>query len=198
MIGKLRGVVDSVEAAHAILDVGGVGYLVFASGRTLSRLVPGQAAVLVIETHVREDHIHLYGFGDVAEKDWFNLLMTVQGVGAKVALAILTSLTTDNITLAIAAQDKAAFKAVSGIGPKLAERIVIELKSKVGELPAAKPVTASTGKGAAPKNNLLNDVVSALTNLGYNRTMAFEIAARNMKPDASVETLLKECLKELA
>ena len=187
--------VDSVETAHVILDVNGVGYLVFASGRTLGRLKAGEPAVLVIETHVREDHIHLYGFGDVAEKDWFNILMTVQGVGAKVALAILTALTTDNITLAIAAQDKAAFKAVSGIGPKLAERIVIELKSKVGELPSAKPVT---GKTSSIKNDVLSDVVSALTNLGYNRTMAFEIAARNSKPGTTVEALLKECLKELA
>ena len=195
MIGKLRGMVDSVETAHVILDVGGVGYLVFASGRTLGRLRPGEVASLVIETHVREDHIHLYGFGDVAEKDWFNILMKVQGVGAKVALSILTALTTDNIMLAIAAQDKAAFKAVSGIGPKLAERIVVELKSKVGEMPATKPVT---GKTVSMKSEVLSDVVSALTNLGYNRTMAFEIAARNSKPGASVESVLKECLKELA
>ena len=188
--------VDSVETAHVILDVNGVGYLVFCSGKALSALPEkGGIVSLLTETHVREDHIHLYGFGDVAEKDWFNILMTVQGVGAKVALAILTALTTDNITLAIAAQDKAAFKAVSGIGPKLAERIVIELKSKVGELPSAKPVT---GKTSSIKNDVLSDVVSALTNLGYNRTMAFEIAARNSKPGTTVEALLKECLKELA
>lgn len=196
MIGKLRGIVDSVEASHTLLDVGGVGYLVFASARTLSQLSPGQPAVLVIETHVREDHIHLYGFGDVVEKEWFNTLMTVQGVGAKVALAILSVLASDQIMLAIAAQDKAAFKAVSGIGPKLAERIVVELKSKVGELPAAKPITAGTKSAGA--NTILNDVVSALTHLGYGRTQAYEIAARHAKAGASVEAVIKECLKELA
>lgn len=197
MIGKLRGIVDSVEAAHVILDVNGVGYLVFASGRTLGKCVVGEAASLVIETHVREDHIHLYGFGDVSEKDWFNILMTVQGVGAKVALAILTALTTDNIMLSIAAQDKAAFKAVSGIGPKLAERIVIELKNKVGELPAAKPITSQSRRHAATPD-VLADVVSALTHLGYNRTTAFEVAARHAKSAATVESVLKECLKDLA
>lgn len=198
MIGKLRGIVDSVEAAHVILDVGGVGYLVFASGRTLGKCVVGEAASLVIETHVREDHIHLYGFGDISEKEWFNTLMTVQGVGAKVALSILTALTTDNIMLAIAAQDKAAFKAVSGIGPKLAERIVVELKNKVGELPAAKPITSKSGSNTTPKSDVLADVVSALTHLGYNRTTAFEVAARHAKTGLSLEAALKECLKELA
>lgn len=198
MIGKLRGIVDSVETAHVILDVNGVGYLVFASGRTLSKCVVGEAMSLVIETHVREDHIHLYGFGDISEKEWFNTLMTVQGVGAKVALSILTALTTDNIMLAIAAQDKAAFKAVSGIGPKLAERIVVELKNKVGELPAAKPITSKSGSNATPKSDVLADVVSALTHLGYNRTTAFEVAARHAKTGLTVEAALKECLKELA
>lgn len=199
MIGKLRGIVDSVEAAHVILDVNGVGYLVFASGRTLGKCVVGEAASLVIETHVREDHIHLYGFGDVSEKEWFNILMTVQGVGAKVALSILTALTTDNIMLSVAAQDKAAFKAVSGIGPKLAERIVVELKNKVGELPAAKPITSKTGKTSiTPNSDVLADVVSALTHLGYNRTTAFEVAARHAKTGLTVEAALKECLKELA
>ncbi len=196
MIGKLRGIVDSVEAAHVILDVNCVGYLVFASGRTLGKCVVGEAASLVIETHVREDHIHLYGFGDISEKEWFNTLMTVQGVGAKVALSILTALTTDNIMLAIAAQDKAAFKAVSGIGPKLAERIVVELKNKVGELPAAKPITSKSG--TTLKSDVLADVVSALTHLGYNRTTAFEVAARHAKTGLTVEAALKECLKELA
>lgn len=203
MIGKLRGIVDAVEAAHAIIDVNGVGYLVYASSRTLSHLTPGRETVLIIETHVREDHIHLYGFADAAEKEWFGILTTVQGVGVKVALAILSALSPDKLALAIAAQDKAAFKAVSGIGPKLAERIVVELKSKVGELPNTKPVMggAVSGKAktaAAP--DVLSDVVSALTNLGYNRTVAYEIAARAIagKPEAKLDAVLKECLKELA
>lgn len=203
MIGKLRGIVDAVEAAHAIIDVNGVGYLVYASTRTLSRLQPGKETVLIIETHVREDHIHLYGFADAAEKEWFGILTTVQGVGVKVALAILSALAPDKLSLAIAAQDKAAFKAVSGIGPKLAERIVVELKSKVGELPNTKPVmgtvTSIKGKNSVAPD-LLSDVVSALTNLGYNRTLAYEVAARAIagQPDAKLDTVLKNCLKELA
>lgn len=191
-----------MDANHAIIDVGGVGYLVYASMRTLGRLIPGQPAVLTIETHVREDHIHLYGFGDAAEKEWFNILTTVQGVGVKVALAILSALAPEQLTLAIAAQDKAAFKAISGIGPKLAERIVLELKSKVGEMPHTAPITSSiSAKGkAVPVDNTLADVVSALTNLGYNRTQAYEVAARAIagKPGAKLDSVLKECLRELA
>lgn len=191
-----------MDANHAIIDVGGVGYQVYASMRTLGRLIPGQPAVLTIETHVREDHIHLYGFADAVEKEWFNILTTVQGVGVKVALAILSALAPDQLTLAIAAQDKAAFKAISGIGPKLAERIVIELKSKVGEMPTTKPVMANTkgSKKDAASENTLADVVSALTNLGYNRTLAYEVAARALagKPEAKIDSVLKDCLKELA
>lgn len=116
MIAKLSGVVDSLGTDHVVIDVNGVGYLVFASAKTLVRLAQGERAALLVETHVREDHIHLYGFADAAEHDWFHLLMTVQGVGAKVALAILSVLSPDQLTVAIAAQDKAAITRADGVG----------------------------------------------------------------------------------
>src|SRR5688572_4636847 len=137
MIGKLTGRVDDVAEDHAILDVGGVGYLIFASAKTLGQLVSGQAASLRIETHVREDHFHLYGFTSEAERAWFKTLNTVQGVGVKMALAILSVFTPDQLLTAIGAQDKKAFTTVSGVGPKLAERIVTELKSTVAKMSGA-------------------------------------------------------------
>ncbi|MFZ2006300.1 MAG: Holliday junction branch migration protein RuvA, partial [Stellaceae bacterium] len=137
MIAKLTGILDHIGADGAIVDVGGVGYLVFASTRTLGQLQPGAAARLLIETHVREDHIHLYGFIDAAERDWFRLLTTVQGVGAKVALAILSAVAPNDLTLAIVAQDNAMLARADGVGPKLAARIVNELRDKVGGLALA-------------------------------------------------------------
>ena len=135
MIGKLRGHLDSITSEGVILDVGGVGYLVHVSGRTLGALPPvGESASLLIETHVREDHIHLYGFAEAGERDWFRLLETVQGVGVRHALAILSVLTPGDLTQAVAAQDKRALARASGVGPKLAGRIVAELKDKVEEL----------------------------------------------------------------
>src|SRR5579863_9193080 len=136
MIGKLRGLIDSIGDDSIILDVGGVGYHVFCSSRTLAALpLVGEAAQLVIEMHVREDHIHLYGFPDSIERDWFRLLLTVQGVGNKIALAILGAYAPEQLAHSILAKDTAAFRAISGIGPKLAERIVTELKDKVTKLP---------------------------------------------------------------
>ncbi|MDE3060994.1 MAG: Holliday junction branch migration protein RuvA, partial [Pseudomonadota bacterium] len=138
MIGKLRGLIDTIEDDSIVLDVGGVGYHVFCSGRTLAALPSaGEAAQLIIEMHVREDHIHLYGFPDVVEREWFRLLLTVQGVGNRIALAILSAYTPEQMARAVLARDIAAFKAISGIGPKLAERIVTELKDKVGKLPTS-------------------------------------------------------------
>ena len=133
MIGSLTGLVDHAGKDEAVIDVGGVGYLVFASARTLDALPPAGSSVrLMIETHVREDHIHLYGFADRQERDWFRLLTTVQGVGARVALALLSVLTPDALATAIAAQDRAAIAQAEGIGPKLAARILNELKDKAG------------------------------------------------------------------
>ena len=141
MIASLKGVLESVAEESAVVDVSGVGYLVFCSGRTLANLPqPGEAVRFVVETHVREDHIHLYGFAEPGERDWFRLLTTVQGVGAKVALAILSALGPEELVQAVAAQDKAAVSRANGVGPKLAGRIVLELKDKVGNLvPATLP-----------------------------------------------------------
>ncbi|HSR55563.1 MAG TPA: Holliday junction branch migration protein RuvA, partial [Alphaproteobacteria bacterium] len=131
MIASLKGLIESVGEDFAVIETGGVGYLVFCSARTLSALPPaGEAAALKIETHVREDHIHLYGFATAAERDWFRLLITVQGVGARVALAILSVLPPSDLGLALAAGDKAALGRAAGVGPKLAQRIVTELKDK--------------------------------------------------------------------
>lgn len=149
MIARLKGIVDSIGDDCAVIDVNGVGYLVFCSGRTLRRLTVGEAAVLEIETHVREDHIHLYGFSDKLEREWFKLLTTVQGVGARVALAILSVVSPETVGQAIAAQDKAPFTRAVGVGPKLAGRIVSELKDKAASVAAFIQSTASAGAGPA-------------------------------------------------
>lgn len=210
MIGKLRGIVDSSDGEAVILDVQGVGYLVFASARTLGALPPpGGEARLLVETHVREDHIHLYGFVETAERDWFRLLCTVQGVGARHALAILSVLSPHELTRAIAAQDKHAVVRANGVGPKLAARIVAELRDKAGSIalgPAAWQAPAQdgvTGDVSAPQQaaEVSEDAVSALTNLGYRRSEAFgavAAAGRRLGDDATVQTLIREGLKELS
>ncbi|MBL4748804.1 MAG: Holliday junction branch migration protein RuvA, partial [Magnetovibrio sp.] len=134
MIALLKGRIEDVGDGWAVIDVNGVGYLIFSSSRTLALLAVGEAATVHIETHVREDHIHLYGFLNTGERAWFKLLTTVQGVGAKVALALLSVLSSDELTHAIAAQDKAQVGRANGVGPKLAGRIVSELKDKVAHL----------------------------------------------------------------
>lgn len=177
MIAKLRGIVDSIGEDSVILDVNGVGYLVFASRRTLSMLPPkGGDAGLMIETHVREDHIHLYGFADNAEKQWFALLTTVQGVGAKVALALLSVLSPTDLLRALAAQDTTALCRAPGIGPKVATRIVGELKDKAAKLnlgPVAAPASptpepekagkpsAKTGKSVKQTENVSADTAAS-------------------------------------
>ncbi|MGH7090599.1 MAG: Holliday junction branch migration protein RuvA, partial [Stellaceae bacterium] len=166
MIALLNGVIDEVGADHLVLDVNGVGYQAFCSSRTLGRAgARGEGLRLLIETHVREDHIHLYGFADEAERHWFRLLMTVQGVGARLALAILSVHAPGALANAISAQDKAALARAEGVGPKLAQRIANELKDKAGGIAlgaaAAQRLPAQTEDGAAA------DAVSALVNLGY-------------------------------
>jgi len=205
MIGKLSGLVDEVAEDHLLLDVGGVGYLVFASGRTLGRLpARGGSAGLLIETHVREDHIHLYGFAERSERDWFRLLLTVQGVGARHALAILTVLPPDELAQAVLAQDKAALARASGVGPKLAQRVVAELKDKAGRiaLGGAGGMAAALGGGVAGSvPAAAEDAVAALESLGYRRTEAFTAigkAAAELGDGAGVEALVKGGLKELA
>ena len=207
MIGKLTGKVDSVAEDHCILDVGGVGYYVFASARTLGALPQaGGMMSLLTETHVREDHIHLYGFANEAERQWFKTLTTVQGVGVKVALAILGTMSPEQLLTAIAAQDKKAFTAVSGVGPKLGERIVTELKSQASKMtglgfamPAPSGATPQKkGKAATPSS--VEDALSALVHLGYNRSDAFTVVMRiqSAEPAASLDTLIRASLKELA
>lgn len=201
MIARLRGVLEEFGPDWAVIDVGGVGYLVYCSARTLRELAPrGQVVALSIETHVREDHIHLYGFATTAERDWFRLLTTVQGVGARVALAILGVLGDADLAQAIAAQDKAALAQADGVGPKLAQRIVNELKDKAGV--ALGPV-AVVAPGAAPAvaDARTADAVSALVNLGYGRSEAFGAvaeASRALGEEAGLDVLIPTALKELA
>ncbi len=204
MIGKLRGIVEEIEDDSLILDVGGVGYHIFASSRLLSELTLGQEAKLTIEMNVREDHIHLYGFPNIVERDWFRLLATVQGVGNKTALAILAAYAPTRLVQSILAKDIAAFKAISGIGPKLAERIVTELKDKVAKMPSEE-FTQSNSKTRTTNYELrtthLEDAISALTNLGYTRSDAFaaaSLAAQNNQENQSLDTLIRLSLKELA
>jgi len=201
VIARLRGVLEEFGPDWAVIDVGGVGYLVYCSARTLRELAPrGQVVALSIETHVREDHIHLYGFATTAERDWFRLLTTVQGVGARVALAILGVLGDADLAQAIAAQDKAALAQADGVGPKLAQRIVNELKDKAGV--ALGPV-AIVAPGAVPAvaDARTADAVSALVNLGYGRSEAFGAvaeASRALGEEAGLDVLIPTALKELA
>jgi len=205
MIAKLKGLVDSTGDDWAVIDVGGVGYKVFCSSRTLSALPqPGEAVSLSVETHVREDHIHLYGFATASERDAFQLVTKVQGVGTKVALAILSALSADQLAQAVAAQDKTPFTRASGVGPKLAARLVTELKDKVGGI-AAVPVlpvkSAGKGKGSDAGSDLLEDAVSALVNLGYGRADAFGAVSRVVHADKGSHTLdglIRNGLKELS
>lgn len=201
MIAMLAGIVDQLGTDNLVLDVNGVGYLVFASTRTLGR-APGRGEPLrlLIETHVREDHIHLYGFVDEGERGWFRLLTTVQGVGARLALAILSVLAPDALTNAILAQDKAALTRADGVGPKLATRIVTELRDKVGALAIGPAAGTSSARAAAAEASAAGDAVSALVNLGYSRSDAFGAvaeAARRLGPEPSLDALIRVGLKEL-
>lgn len=202
MIAKLAGILDSAAADSAVIDVGGVGYLVFCSTRSLTALAPpGGPARLLIETHVREDHIHLYGFIDTAERDWFRLLTTVQGVGARLALAILSAVAPEALTLAILAQDKATLARAEGVGPKLAARIVNELRDKVGGLAIAAQAAPAAASLPPGENGAAADAVSALVNLGYRRADAYgavAMAARRLGEDAAIDALIRAGLQELA
>jgi holliday junction DNA helicase RuvA len=203
MIGKLKGLIDSISEDALILDVNGVGYVVAASARTMRNLPAlGEAATLHIETQVREDAIRLFGFLTEAERDWFRLLQSVQGVGAKVALAILGILSSAELTEAIALQDKATVARAPGVGPKLAARIVAELKDK-----APAPGIADLGGDivGAPASGALSrgaqDAFLALVNLGYARPQAALAVARGVAAlgaDAETAALIRLGLKELA
>lgn len=205
MIASLSGILESVAENACVIDVGGVGYLVFCSGRTLANLpAPGQPVRLSIETHVREDHIHLFGFAQAAEKQWFNLLISVQGVGARVALGVLSVLSGDELAHAILAQDKASVSRAPNIGPKLAGRICAELKDKAGKLAlgptvlAAGTLQAAAGQGAGGP---VADAISALVNLGYRRADAFGAVQGVLGAndgDVDLQVLIRDSLKVLS
>jgi len=200
LIGRLKGVVDSVDADSAIVDVGGVGYLVSASARTLRDLVAGEAVTMLVETIVREDAIALYGFLETAERDWFRILTTVQGVGARVALSILSTLSPDEIARAIAAQDRATLSRPAGVGPKLAARLATELKDKAASFGVA-PGKAAEAPAAMQAGSVNEDAVSALVNLGYKRIEAFGAVARvtqRLGGEARLDAVIRAGLQELA
>lgn len=201
MIAKLTGLIDGLFDGFLILDVGGVGYRVFCSNRTLAAMpTKGGQAALFIETQVREDAIHLFGFADMAEKESFLLLTGVQGVGAKVALAILSALSPHDISIALATADSKAFTRASGVGPKLAARIVAELKGKSASLSAAGfEMPALTGETKVA-SSAVEDAISALVNLGYGRseagTVVGEVCHMSEKELSSSE-LIRLSLKEI-
>jgi len=198
MIAQLTGRVDGITDGSCIVDVNGVGYLVQASTRTLAALpAPPAVAKLLVETHVREDAIQLFGFLDPAERDWFRLLTTVQGVGAKVALALLSTLTPRDLVSAIAAGDKASITRAPGVGPRLAVRVLTELREKAGAMPTG----ASFAPVVAIPAGVAEDAVSALVNLGYRAPEARPAVARVMDrlgDDAALDAVIRDSLKELA
>lgn len=220
MIAKLRGIVDTIGDDYCIMDVNGVGYLVYASSKTLSRLIRGNQFSLLIETVVREDSISLFGFYDAWEKEWFLTLTKVQGVGAKVCLSILSALTPTQLAQAISARDTASFTRASGVGPKLAARLVTELKDKIVTIPTE--LTTRNDMRTAPEAEVsaaeetvvyedaiagrvenpmkLDDAISALVNLGYQRLEAYQAVnkANASNPEADVSGLIKAALKEFA
>ncbi|ARO31614.1 MULTISPECIES: Holliday junction branch migration protein RuvA [unclassified Rhizobium] len=203
MIGKLKGTIDEIGEDYVLVDVHGVCYVAYCSARTLSKLgSAGEACVLFIETYVREDQLKLFGFMTALEREWFNLLQSVQGVGAKVALAVLSTLTPGELANAIALQDRAAVSRAPGVGPKVAMRLVTELKNRApayaGEaINIALKQELGEGVAAAP----VADAVSALTNLGYSRDQAANAVASALKTageGADSAKLIRLGLKELA
>ena len=208
MIAKLRGLVDSVYEDNCIIDVGGVGYLVSASSRTLGKLAKGTEVSLLIETVVREDSISLYGFYDAWEKEWFNTLTKVQGVGAKVCLSILSALSPAQLAQAVSAQDKNSFLRASGVGPKLAARLVTELKDKIVVIPGSDVYLQDISVDKTPEqpvsapveDNIAEDVISALVNLGYQRLEAYRVVSKVYAENADkpLSELIRLALKEFA
>jgi holliday junction DNA helicase RuvA len=198
MIAQLTGRVEQLAEGTCVIDVNGVGYLVHASTRTLAALpAPPTTARLLIETHVREDAILLYGFADPAERAWFRLLTTVQGVGAKVALSVLSALSPRDLVAVIAAGDRAGLTRAPGVGAKLAVRLLSELRDKAGAIPVSPGVTPPP---ASPPN-VADDALSALLNLGYRRPEAQPIVARALErlgEKAALDMVIRDALKELA
>ena len=207
MIGKLTGIIDTISDNKIILDVGGVGYVVTCSVSTLRDIGRiGDKACLLIDTIVREDAISLFGFATRSEQDWFRLLTTVQGVGSKVAIAILSTVHTNRLAQAIAAQEKSVLTAADGVGAKLALRIITELKDKVSMFTTGSPKSGSTSTvlhnkiEGDPQQNIASEAVSALCNLGYKRADAFSVVSGivTANQDIALEDLIRLSLKELA
>ena len=205
MIGKLSGIIDSFTSNSLILDVQGVGYLIHASQRTLGKIgQKGEPASLLIETNVREDAITLFGFADVAEQEWFKLLTSVQGVGAKAGLAILSVCPPEKVGLAIAAQDKAILTQADGVGPKLATRILTELKDKAANMDLSpktvdRAVDKSVKSEAEISDGVDQDAISALINLGYSRADAYTAVTRaKAEANDNLQELIRVALKELS
>ncbi|MBB4004013.1 Holliday junction branch migration protein RuvA [Aurantimonas endophytica] len=205
MIGKLKGTLDEIAEDHVVVDVHGVGYVAYCGARTLASLGGvGEAVVLFIETYVREDMLRLYGFASENERGWFRLLQNVQGVGAKVALAVLGTLSTGDLANAVALQDKAMVARAPGVGPKVAARIVAELRDKAPAMSGAADAESfalkrGLGDGVAP--GPIADAVSALVNLGYPRDQAAStvaIAVKEAGDDAASATLIRLALKALS
>jgi holliday junction DNA helicase RuvA len=198
MIGKLSGIVDSVAEDHAILDVGGVGYLVHCPSSTLSRLAAGASVSLMIETKVSEDAIRLYGFFTAEEREWFRLLQTVQNVGARVALNVLSALSSRELQRALALSDKAAIGRAQGVGPKLALRIATELKDKAPSMMLRGTGDEAMAVALAPRGPEA-DAVSALVKLGYSQGQAAESVARAARDlgEAPADVLIRESLRAM-
>ena len=193
MIGKLTGIVELISADHAIIDVGGVGYIVFCSSKTLDKMLVGNKSSVIIETHVREDQITLYGFVSTAEKKCFLDLRTVKGVGPKSALQILSYLTPDQIYTALMQKNESAFKGISGVGPKLINRIFAELNVKNIDLSYGVSSLSSSSE------RMRSDAVSALVNLGINKNEAHKTVSKLLLTDTDVDlnNLIKNALAEL-
>ena len=212
MIAQLKGLCEALGDDQALVDVQGVGYQVFCSSRTLRTLTIGQACRLAILTHVRDDHIHLYGFANGQERAWFDLLVSVQGVGPRMALAILGHLSPDEMANALMLEDKRSFQAVSGVGPKLATRLVTELRQKSPAMTvpsvsrdsadlAAPPFASTSSSGLSGTAALVRDLTSALTNLGYDegsaRSATMQVT-QGAAEDADVAALIPAALKALS
>lgn len=194
MIGKLKGIVDSIYDDHLIIDISGVGYLVFCSNKLLSQISKGDSISLFTETHVREDHIYLFGFSTIEEKNSFNILQSVSGIGTRMAISILGILTPSDLQQAIDNKDKEIFRSISGIGPKLAERIIVELKGKEFSINSS----ISNYLPRANENNVASDAISALVNLGIHRNEVINIVNSIMQenPDITLDNLIRLALQK--
>ncbi len=201
MIGKLKGILDQVTDDHVILDVNGVGYIIYCSEKTLASLPAlTKSAAFLIHMQVKEDDISLYGFANQEEQEWFNNLITVQGIGSKLALIILSSLEPVSLTETIINRQKEDFKHISGVGPKLAERIFVELSKKANLYVVKHPHLIPKAPFSEENNNNINDALVALTNLGYNRNEAYNICKTicQTHPAITINELIRSALKGLS